>query len=66
MGVGEVESSYTKREKRMLRIVRAIKKLYRKCPFDKKDNLRPKNCIKAIPIRLLTPDFPSWEGLGVG
>ncbi|WP_293070195.1 hypothetical protein [Okeania sp. SIO2B3] len=25
----------TKREKRMLRIVRGIKKLYRRCPFDK-------------------------------
>ncbi|NEO54909.1 MAG: hypothetical protein F6K54_18610 [Okeania sp. SIO3B5] len=29
-------------EKRMLRIVRAIKRLYMRCPFDKKDNLRPK------------------------
>ncbi|WP_202223631.1 hypothetical protein [Okeania sp. KiyG1] len=68
----------------MLRIVRAIKKLYRRYPFDKavrprddasslaerapreKDNLYPKKGIKAIPIRLLIPDLPSQEGLGVG
>ncbi|NET45042.1 MULTISPECIES: hypothetical protein [unclassified Okeania] len=33
---------YTKREKRMLRIVRAIKRLYKKCAFEKKDDLHPK------------------------
>jgi len=43
-----------------------IKRFYRRAIFDKKDDFRLKNGVEAIPIRLLTPDFRSWDGLGVG
>ena len=41
----------------ILRIISIIKKLYRNRNYDIKNDIK---------IFILTPDLPSWDGLGVG